>query len=95
MKDKLDDVWGLSPEIQKRIWDYFKIDSTSFFEKQNINEMTLAQLSRNHYLSTSLASRIVAIRTQKDSLSSWGDLAAIPQIDSIKKARLSLYLSFN
>lgn len=95
VKDQLDDVWGLSPETKKRIWEHFKIDSIPSVEKRNINEMTIADLSRNPYLSTSLASRIVAMRTQKDSLTSWSDLMEIQEIDSIKTARLSLYLSFN
>ena len=95
VKDQLNDVWGLSPETQQRIWDYFILDSVPTITKQNINNLTIAQLAQHYYVSTSLASRIVSVRTQKETLASWNDLAGIQQLDSVKKARLSLYLSFN
>ena len=95
IKEQLGDVWGLKPEVQDRLWMYFKMDSIPHVVKQNINDLTIAQLSQSPYISTSLASSIVALRTRQDSLTSWQDLSDIAQIDSIKKARLSLYLSFN
>ena len=95
IKDQLSDVWGLKPEVQEQLWMHFKLDSVPLVAKQNINDLTIAQLSRSPYISTSLASSILALRTQQDSLTSWQDLADIAQMDSIKKARLSLYLSFN
>jgi DNA uptake protein ComE-like DNA-binding protein len=95
IKDQLDDVWGLKPEVRDQLWMHFKMDSVPNVIKQNINDLTIAKLSQSPYISTSLASSIVALRTQQDSLTSWHDLAVITQIDSVKKARLSLYLSFN
>lgn len=95
IKDQLGDVWGLKPEVQEQLWMHFNLDSVPLVAKQNINDLTIAQLSRSPYVSASLASSFVALRTQQDSLTSWQDLADIAQIDSIKKARLSLYLSFN
>ena len=95
VKDQLNDVWGLSPETQQRLWEYFTLDSVPIITKQNINNLTIAQLAQHYYVSTSFASSIVAVRTQKESLASWDDLAGIQQLDSVKKARLSLYLSFN
>ena len=94
IKDQINDVWGLSPETQQRLWEHFKLDSIPVIKKQNINSLTIAQLTQNYYVNTSLASKIVAIRTQKEHLTSWKDLIAIQQLDSVKKARLSLYLSF-
>ena len=94
IKDQLDDVWGLKPEVQDQLWMHFKMDSVPNVIKQNINDLTIAELSQSPYISVSLASSIVALRTQQDSLTSWHELAAITQIDSIKKARLSLYLLF-
>lgn len=95
IKDQLNDVWGLTPETQSRIWEHFALDSIPAIKKKNINEVTIAELSSLHYVSPSLASRIVAVRTQKETLASWEDLSGIQQLDSIKKVRLSLYLSFN
>ena len=95
VKDQFNDVWGLTSEIQQRIWERFALDSIPTVKKKNINEITIAELSTLFYVSSSLASRIVAVRTQKDVLTSWEDLAVIQQLDSIKKARLSLYLCFN
>jgi DNA uptake protein ComE-like DNA-binding protein len=95
VKDQLNDVWGLTPETQSRIWEHFTLDSIPTIKKKDINEITIAELSALHYISPSLASQIVVVRTQKDTLASWEDLSGIQQLDSIKKARLSLYLSFN
>lgn len=95
IKDQLNDVWGLTSEIQNRIWERFALDSIPTIKKKNINEITIAELSDSYYVSSSLASRIVSVRTQKETLTSWNDLAGIQQLDSIKKARLSLYLCFN
>ena len=95
VQDQLADVWGLSKETQARLWTKFSLDSVPHIKKKNINKMTIAQLSALHYVEPSLASSIVAIRTQKGTLNSWNDLAHIQQLDSIKRARLSLYLSFN
>ena len=95
VKDQLNDIWGLNHETQQRLWEHFVLDSIPTVKKQNINNLTIAQLAQHYYVSTSLASRIVAVRTQKEHLSSWNDLATIHQLDSVKKARLSLYLSFN
>ena len=74
--------------------EHFKLDSIPVIKKQNINSLTIAQLTQNYYVNTSLVSKIVAIRTQKEHLTSWKDLIAIQQLDSVKKARLSLYLYF-
>ena len=74
--------------------EHFKLDSIPVIKKQNINSLTIAQLTQNYYVNTSLASKIVAVRTQKEHLTSWKDLIAIQQLDSGKKARLSLYLYF-
>ena len=95
IKDQLNDIWGLSPETQQLLWEHFVLDSIPIIRKQNINNLTIAQLAQHYYVSASLASSIVAVRTQKEHLSSWNDLAIIQQLDSVKKARLSLYLSFN
>lgn len=95
VKDQLNDVWGLSPETQQNLWESFVLDSTPIIKKQNINNLTIAQLAQNYYVNTSLASRIVAVRKQKERLSSWSDLATILELDSVKKARLLLYLSFD
>ncbi|MEK9530462.1 MAG: helix-hairpin-helix domain-containing protein [Flavobacteriaceae bacterium] len=95
VRDQLADVWGLSKETQARLWTKFSLESVPSIKKKNINKMTIAQLSSLHYIQPSLASSIVAVRTQKGTLNSWNDLAHIQQLDSIKRARLSLYLSFN
>ncbi len=92
--DQLADVWGLPVETQERLWDFFSLDSVPQIEKQNINQLTIDELSKMHYITPALASSLVAVRTQKGTLSSWHDLAHIQQLDSVKKARLSLYLSF-
>jgi competence protein ComEA len=92
--DQLADVWGLSEETQERLWTHFSLDSVPKIKKKNINQLTIAELSQMYYVTPALASSIVAVRTQKGELSSWDDLAHVQQLDSLKKARLSLYLSF-
>ncbi|MDG1822719.1 MAG: helix-hairpin-helix domain-containing protein [Flavobacteriaceae bacterium] len=95
VKDQLNDVWGIPPETISAVWEAFVLDSIPVIEKKNINRLTISQLASNFYLNTALASRIVAVRTQIDQLNSWSDLSHIQPLDSIKRARLSLYLSFD
>ena len=95
IKDQLSDVWGLSPETTSAVWEQFMLDSIPVIEKKHINTLTIAQLASNFYLNSALASRIVAVRTQNEQLNSWSDLNQIQELDSIKRTRLSLYLSFD
>ena len=53
---------------------------------------TISELAENPYISTSLASRIVAYRTFHEEKISWNSIADKFELDSIRIARIALYL---
>ena len=53
---------------------------------------TISELVENPYISPSLASRIVAYRTFHEEKISWNSIADKFELDSIRIARIALYL---
>ena len=52
----------------------------------------ISELAENPYISPSLASRIVAYRTFHEEKISWNSIADKFELDSIRIARIALYL---
>ena len=53
---------------------------------------TISELAENPYISPSLASRIVAYRTFHEEKISWNSIADKFELDSIRIAKIALYL---
>lgn len=58
----------------------------------DINTATVSELAENPCISPSLASRIVAYRTFHEEEISWNSIADNFELDSIRIARIALYL---
>ena len=58
----------------------------------NLNTATVSELAKTPYISSSLASRIVAYRTFHEEKISWNSIADKFELDSIRIARIALYL---
>ncbi len=58
----------------------------------DINTATISELAANHYISYSLASRIVAYRTNSENEINWDAIVNKFELDSIHIARIALYL---
>ena len=90
-KDQLQDVWGIDSPTLTNLWESFSLDSVPN-HSIDLNTATISELAENPYISTSLASRIVAYRTFHEEKISWNSIADKFELDSIRIGRIALYL---
>ncbi|MDG1823282.1 MAG: helix-hairpin-helix domain-containing protein [Flavobacteriaceae bacterium] len=91
VKDQLQDIWGIDTPTLTNLWESFSLDSVPN-HSIDINTATISELAKNPYISPSLASRIVAYRTFHEERISWKSIADKFELDSIRIARIALYL---
>ena len=84
-------IWGIDTPTLTNIWESFSLDSVPN-HSIDINTATISELVKNPYISPSLASRIVAYRTFHEEKISWKSIADKFELDSIRIARIALYL---
>ena len=91
VKDQLQDIWGIDKPTLTNLWESFSLDSVPN-HSIDLNTITISELAKNPYISPSLASRIVAYRTFNKGKISWKSIAHKFELDSIRIARIALYL---
>ena len=91
VRDQLQDIWGIDTPILTNLWESFSLDSVPN-HSINLNTATVSELAKTPYISSSLASRIVAYRTFHEEKISWNSIADKFELDSIRIARIALYL---
>ncbi|MEC8090476.1 MAG: hypothetical protein VX094_02290 [Bacteroidota bacterium] len=91
VKDQVGDIWGIDYGTSTNLWKSFALDSIPN-HSIDINVVTISELAANHYISYSLASRIVAYRTNSENEINWGVIANKFELDSMHIARIALYL---
>lgn len=91
VRDQLQDIWGIDFSILTNFWESFSLDSAPNYPI-DINTTTVYELARNPYISAILVSRIVAYRTFYEEKISWKSIADKFELDSIRIARIALYL---
>lgn len=91
VKGQLQDIWGIDTSILINLWESFSLDSVPN-HSIDLNTATISELAKNPYISPSLASRIVAYRTFHEEKISWNSIADKFELDSIRIARIALYL---
>ena len=62
VKDQLKDIWGVDHATLTNLWESFALDSAPN-HSIDLNMTTISELAENPYVSSGLASRIVAYRT--------------------------------
>jgi len=92
-QSQLDDVWGLQQETIVRLWRMFSLDSVPVIKPTNINTATIDELAANYYISYGLAARMVAYRSRHGQIDNLHQMAHILEIDSVRIARIALYLN--
>ncbi|MHA7128938.1 ComEA family DNA-binding protein [Algoriphagus namhaensis] len=75
-KEQLLDVYGISPEVAERIWEYFEFDP-AIFRKVNINLGSTNDLATHPYISYGQAKVLVAYREQHGPYTSPDDLVKV------------------
>ena len=91
VRNQLQDIWGIDTPTLTNLWESFSLDSVPN-HSIDINTATISELVKNPYISPSLASRIVAYRTFHEEKISWKSIADKFELDSIRIARIALYL---
>ena len=91
VKDQLQDIWGIDHATLSNLWESFALDSVPN-HSIDINTVTISELAENPYVSFGLASRIVAYRTYHKEKINWKSIADKFELDSIRIARIALYL---
>ena len=91
LEEQLDEVYGLKPEVLKRLKQRCSLISPANIQKIPQQTTSLEELAQLPYLSYYEARRIIAFRTKNGSLSTT-DLGRIQGFDSLKIKRLTLYL---
>ncbi len=93
VKEQLNDVYGLSPETIKRIWEHFTIENPAKIRlKINLNDANIKELAKNPYISYQLAKKIVSYRTLNGAFHNFDDLLKVPGYPVEKHKRICLYL---
>jgi DNA uptake protein ComE-like DNA-binding protein len=91
--NQLEDIWGLNKEVIDRVWHLFSLDSFPVVTPLNINTATIDELASNYYINYGLASRIVAYRSRHGEIDDLNQMAQKLEIDSVRIARIALYLN--
>ena len=91
LEEQLDEVYGLKPEVLKRLKQRCSLISPANIQKIPLQNASLEELAQLPYLSYYEACRIVAFRTKNGSLSTT-ELGRNQGFDSLKIKRLTLYL---
>jgi competence protein ComEA len=91
--EQLNEIFGLTPEVIAKIWEYFEFDS-KVYRKINLNHLELDQLSKHPYISYQEAKVLLAYRKQHGRFTSEEDLMKIKIFRKEWVDKLTPYLSF-
>ena len=93
LKDQLNEVYGLSPELIAKINKQFQILSKPKIKKININEATFKQVLHLPYINYELTKKIFDYRDEFSEIQSLEELKKIDGFPIDKYDRIILYLS--
>lgn len=93
VNEQLYDVYGLKPEVVKKVLLKFQVSNVPAVEKINVNKAGANELSQLVYISKSLAYNIVRYRERNGSFKSKQDLIHVDGFPTEKLDRIALYLS--
>lgn len=92
---QLKDVYGLSPEVIKRIEQRFQILSRPDIPIKNLNSINEEELAEIPYITIKLAKEIISYRKLHEGISSFEELSKIDAFPYDKIDRIKLYLAID
>ncbi|TRX42411.1 helix-hairpin-helix domain-containing protein [Flavobacterium restrictum] len=92
--EQMKDVWGLSPEVIQNLETHFKVIQPPFFNKIDINNASMKELSQFYYFKYPLAKQIVIYRSMNGEIKNIEDLIKIKGFPVDKAKIIGLYLKF-
>lgn len=93
IKEQLNDVYGLKPEVVERVWQQFEIKNPNQkIIKISLNDANIKELAENPYISYQLAKKIVSYRTLHGAFHNFADLLEINDFPKTKFKQITLFL---
>ena len=92
---QLQEVYGLSPEVIKRVLNEYTVKTDASLTKINVNEATLEQLVTIKYIDYEIAHNIIEQRTLREGFKSFDELTKVKDFPVKKSEIIRLYLTFN
>jgi len=94
VKEQLNEVYGLSPEVIARLWKSYKIvNPNRNIQKIDLNDANIIELSKNPYISYQLAKKIVSYRTIHGAFTNFDQLLKVEDYPGNKHKLITLYLT--
>ena len=94
VKEQLNDVYGLSPEVIERLWQDFEIKNPNKnIQKIALNEANIIELAKNPYITYQLAKKIVSYRTIHGAFTNFDELLKVEDYPADKHKQITLYLT--
>jgi len=94
IEEQLYDVYGLAPEVVKKVLLKYKVFNKPVVQKININSASVKEISSLVYIEYSMATEVVSYREENGPFSSLNELKNIEGFPTDKIDRIALYLSF-
>ena len=93
IKEQLNAVYGLSPEVITRIWENYQIKNPAKIPfKIDLNEANIKELAENPYISYQLAKKIISYRTLHGAFHKFDALLKVPEYPEDQHKQICLYL---
>ena len=89
---QLDEVYGLDPEVAKRVRSRYRVLSPPGIRKLDVNTASAEELARNVYISYALARAIVRYREENGGIDSFDEISGLKGVTSGGIERIKLYL---
>lgn len=95
VKEQLQEVYNLKPEVVREIWNYFDIQSTPKIVLLNVNTASFKELLSVAYIDYELTKKILEYRDEVAEIQELSELLKIDGFPVDKFDRIALYLSAN
>jgi len=92
---QLQDVYGISPEVLKRLLNEFTVKTPRQIEKFNLNKVTIEQLVTIQHIDYEIAYEILDQRTLREGFKSLDELTKVKGFPVDKIEIIKLYLTLN
>ena len=93
IKEQLNEVYGLKPEVIQELWRYFDIKHPRKIEhKIDLNEANIKDLAKNPYIDYQLAKKIVSYRTIHGGFNNFEELKKVKDFPIKKLKIIKLFL---
>ncbi|GLB52136.1 hypothetical protein NBRC110019_11750 [Neptunitalea chrysea] len=89
--DQLYEIWGMEEALITRLLEAYTVGTSPEIDKLDINSVSLKELSKNPYLTYSMAKSILIYRSKKGIINSFDELSQIDSLSVKIVKRLPLY----